>query len=303
KAGDRVGVALPKSTAALAALFGILKAGAAYVPVDYSAPVERSRKILRDCDIRALFADSRSVDVNPALDEPGVSLAALVVVGPATPARSPVATTFEDAVTGGSAVPRMPRSASDLAYILYTSGSTGTPKGVMLTHENAISFVEWSSSIFEPSEHDRFISHALFHFVQSVLDIYLSIKHGASLYLISEELAKNPRDLARFIASSALTVWYSTPSILTLLTQSGNLERYNCKLRLVLFAGEVFPAKHLRELQRRWPSPRYYNLYGPTETNVCTYAAIPDNIPEDRAVPYPIGVPCHHCEAIVLDYD
>src|SRR5438067_6231465 len=199
--------------------------------------------------------------------------------------------------------PSATREISDLAYILYTSGSTGKPKCVMLSHGNAAAFIDWCSDVFKPNQHDRFSSHAPFHFDLSVLDIYLSIKHGASLYLISEELAKNPRDLARFIASSALTVWYSTPSILTLLTQSGNLERYNCKLRLVLFAGEVFPAKHLRELQRRWPSPRYYNLYGPTETNVCTYAAIPDNIPEDRAVPYPIGVPCHHCEAIVLDAD
>src|SRR5207344_430183 len=108
---------------------------------------------------------------------------------------------------------------SDLAYILYTSGSTGTPKGVLLTHENALSFVEWCSSVFEPTEADRFSSHAPFHFDLSVLDIYVSMKHGATLYLISEELGKNPKELATFIAANRLTVWYSTPSILTLLVQ------------------------------------------------------------------------------------
>jgi acyl-coenzyme A synthetase/AMP-(fatty) acid ligase len=70
---------------------------------------------------------------------------------------------------------------------------------------------------------------------------------------------------------------------------------------LVLFAGEVFPVKHLREVKKRWHRPVYYNLYGPTETNVCTFARIPDTVPEDRDTPYPIGFPCSHCEAIVLD--
>jgi acyl-coenzyme A synthetase/AMP-(fatty) acid ligase len=69
----------------------------------------------------------------------------------------------------------------------------------------------------------------------------------------------------------------------------------------VLFAGEVFPAKHLRELTKLWPNPEYYNLYGPTETNVCTYSRIPLPVPEERTEPYPIGWPCSHCKAQVLD--
>jgi acyl-CoA synthetase (AMP-forming)/AMP-acid ligase II len=69
----------------------------------------------------------------------------------------------------------------------------------------------------------------------------------------------------------------------------------------VLFAGEVFPVKHLRRLTEVWPKPAYYNLYGPTETNVCTYARIPLPVPIERTEPYPIGVPCSHCAALVLD--
>ena len=99
-------------------------------------------------------------------------------------------------------------------------------------------------------------------------------------------------------------MWYSTPSILTLLMQFGNLEAVDASsLRLVLFAGEVFPVKHLREVQRRWPAPVYYNLYGPTETNVCTFARIPADIPADRDTPYPIGFACAHCAALVLEED
>jgi acyl-coenzyme A synthetase/AMP-(fatty) acid ligase len=99
-------------------------------------------------------------------------------------------------------------------------------------------------------------------------------------------------------------VWYSTPSILTLLMQFGDLESHDASsLRLVLFAGEVFPVKHLREVKQRWPAPVYYNLYGPTETNVCTFARIPARVPDERETPYPIGFACDHCTPLVLDGD
>jgi amino acid adenylation domain-containing protein len=295
--GDRVGVVLPKSVAAVVSLFGILKAGAAYVPVDHAAAADRGRRILSDCGVRAVIVDRRSLAIVPDLP-----LAAILVVGSSGEGLQDRHTPFSSALSAGGPAASGERAATDLAYILYTSGSTGMPKGVMLTHRNALSFVDWCSSVFEPSVDDRFSSHAPFHFDLSVLDLYVTIKHGASLYLIPDDLGKSPKELARHIASSGITVWYSTPSILTLLLQFGQLESTDCsRLRLVLFAGEVFPVKHLRELKRRWPRPAYYNLYGPTETNVCTFARIPAAVPDDRDAPYPIGMPCAHCRALVLD--
>lgn len=299
--GDRVGIVLPKTIPAVVSLFGIMKAGAAYVPVDVTAPADRGKRILADCQVAALIVDHRALAVVPEHDGERTDPRAIVVVGSA-PGDTRLNTTTFDAAVAGNGRLDVDRLERDLAYILYTSGSTGTPKGVMLTHQNAVSFVEWCSSVFEPNEDDRFSSHAPFHFDLSILDIYLCVKHGAALYLISESLGKSPKDLVRFIAAHRLTIWYSTPSILTLLLQLGNLLAEEVPSpRIVLFAGEVFPVKHLRELQRRWPAAAYFNLYGPTETNVCTFARIPPQIPDDREVPYPIGFACAHCAAVVVD--
>jgi amino acid adenylation domain-containing protein len=299
RAGDRVGVVLPKSASAVSSLFGIMKAQAAYVPVDYSAPIDRIRRILTDCGVRAIIVDERCL----AIQSDGHLAEAVTLVANSARSDSHAHVTLESVLASPAApTPERETPPDALAYILYTSGSTGIPKGVMLTHENAVSFVEWCTSVLKPTPEDRFSSHAPFHFDLSVLDIYVSIKHGATLYLVSEDLGRNPAELARFIAVNRLTVWYSTPSILTLLVQFGNLQTLDWSaLRLVLFAGEVFPIKHLRNLHQHWPHPDYYNLYGPTETNVCTFAHIPHVIDADRQTPFGIGVPCSHCASLVLD--
>lgn len=296
--GDRVGLCLPKGARTIAAIFGVLKARAVYVPVDYTAPAERNRAIFNDCDVRVVFGDPSCANDLLELCPPGAGRT-LVVVG--TSELTGVST-WDDVLTCMPEDRRDGRHQDDVAYVLYTSGSTGIPKGVVLTHENALSFVEWCAETFDLSETDRCSSHAPFHFDLSVFDIYASIRHGSCIYIISESLGKSPRELAAFIAEHRLTVWYSTPSILSLLAEHGGLDRLDCtSIRMVLFAGEVFPIKHLRKLVSIWPWPAYYNLYGPTETNVCTFAHIPTPIPVDRTEPYPIGDACSHCAALVLD--
>jgi non-ribosomal peptide synthetase component F len=193
-----------------------------------------------------------------------------------------------DAAAPAPAAANAANAGTDLAYILYTSGSTGKPKGVMLSHDNAVSFVDWCSEVFTPSASDRFSSHAPFHFDLSILDIHVALKHGATLVLVAEERGKDPTHLADLIEHEGITIWYSAPSILSLLAQFGGLAgRRFPGLRLVLFAGEVFPVKHLRSLCQLVPGPRYFNLYGPTETNVCTSTRCPHPFPRSapRLIP------------------
>lgn len=303
--GDRVGIYLDKSINAIAAIYGALYAGAAYVPVDPEAPAKRNAFIHHNCAVSAVVIGEKyesgytlsfneSGPLPPRVIVPDVDgdfelRAALAAADEADPART---------CDVYSAKP------DDLAYILYTSGSTGKPKGVILTHENGISYVDWCTSVFHPRREDRCSSHAPLHFDLSILDLYMTGKHGATLVLIPSGVGKDPAALAPLISTTRISIWYSAPSILSLLAQYGNLDSHDYgNLRMVFFAGEVFPIKHLRSLKKLWPEPEYYNLYGPTETNVCTYFRVPDEIPGDRTQPFPIGVACEHLETRVIDPD
>src|SRR5262249_31453207 len=135
------------------------------------------------------------------------------------------------------------------AYILYTSGSTGKPKGVVVSHRAAVAFVEWCFDTFKPTADDRFSSHGPLHFDLSIHDLYVAWRSGGSVLLLDDELSKDPRRLAPLIAEERLTTWYSTPSALSLLEQHGHLEQHDCRsLRIVHFAGEVFPIPRLRAI-------------------------------------------------------
>lgn len=300
--GDRVGLVLRKSIDAVAVLLGALKAGAAYVPVDCGAPAARGAYILHNCEVKAAIVDADAVDAVAAeLVALGAS-AAMIRVARTGGAGGAALAQALDARAPVPVAPTHGGGPGELAYILYTSGSTGRPKGVMLTQENALSFVDWCSEAFAPTADDRFSSHAPFHFDLSILDLHVCFKHGATLVLVNEDAGKDIPRLAQLIAEQRISIWYSAPSVLALLAQFGQIPRHQYPaLKQVLFAGEVFAVKHLRSLSEQWPAPRYFNLYGPTETNVCTYYEVSLPVPEDRTAPYPIGHTCSHLRSRVLD--
>ncbi len=170
----------------------------------------------------------------------------------------------------------------------------------MISHRASLTFVDWGHDCFEVEPDDRLSNHAPFHFDLSVFDLFVAIKAGASVNLVPEELSVFPVNLARFIEEHRITIWYSVPSVLTKLVLHGNLSKHRLpELRTILFAGEVFPTKYLRQLMNALPRAKYYNLYGPTETNVCTYYEVPP-LPADRDEPISIGRACANTETFVV---
>jgi amino acid adenylation domain-containing protein len=302
--GDRVGLYFPKSVESIISMLGVLKVGGVYVPLDPQAPPDRIGYIIENCGIRVLITN---YEKRRGLD--AVTLGRLelsVLTNPELKSSN-----------GGGVVPwgmlqEFPASTSpvvaltetDLAYILYTSGSTGRPKGVMLSHQNALTFIEWCAATFQITSEDRLSNHAPLHFDLSVFDIYNTIEAGATVYLITEDIALFPATLANFIEAKGITVWYSVPSALILLMLHANLQREKLScLRTILFAGEVFPIKYVRQLSELLPGVDLYNLYGPTETNVCTYYKV-ETSRLDSMDKLPIGIACENTEVFaVTDQD
>ncbi|MCC6189278.1 MAG: amino acid adenylation domain-containing protein, partial [Anaerolineales bacterium] len=299
--GDRVGIYLNKGLDSTVAIYGILAAGAAYVPLDPLAPVARVGFVIQDCGIRHVVSAEAKRDPLSQIIAASSPLECVLGLGPGELAARAVPWEAVNALPGDPL--DLAIVEQDLAYILYTSGSTGTPKGIMHTHRSGLSFAEWAAQTYGLTASDRLSNHAPLHFDLSTFDYFAGALAGATTVIVPEAVTKLPPSLSRLMAQERLSVWYSVPFALIQLLQRGNLAARDLgALRWVLFAGEPFPTKHLRELMAQLPQARFSNLYGPTETNVCTYYHVPALEPENDE-PVPIGRPCANIEALVVDGD
>lgn len=281
--GSKIVLHLEKSFASVASIHAAQDIGAAYIPIDPSAPEPRVRQIMTDAQAHVVIHDRPDLFPGTTSDKcsiPGMeNVHITTLLKPNYDATDAVANYFP----------------KRMAYVLYTSGSTGAPKGVCVSSEAANAFASWCVETFGITHRDHIASIAPFHFDLSVCDLFASRDVKATVHLFRDEQVQNVRQMGKELSERKITFIYATPTFYSALVQYGKIEKYDWSaLRVVLFAGEVFPVKQLHALMSVWSEAEFYNLYGPTETNVCTYTEIVKD--EGRTEPYPIGLPCSEHE-------
>lgn len=307
KRGDRVSFVLNKSIEAVVAIFAILKAGAIYVPIDPLAPPERVKYIVGNCGIQVLLTSQKNLGKIADCCEKDCSLNTIIMtdMGADPPSKEHSRVDFfsldELVSRQNDTNPSINISDTSPAYILHTSGSTGRPKGVVISHLNAMTFINMAADFFDIDGADRFCSQAPFHFDLSVFDLYVAVKCGSTIVLFPEYLALFPPKLVEYIQEKQVTVWNSVSSVLILIANYEHLQKCNLdRLRYVIFSGEFLPAKYLRKIRKYMANAELYNLYGQTEANSSMYYRV-GQVPDNDAWRVPIGKPFNNFEVFAIN--
>ena len=274
--GDIVAVALPRSEQLLVVLLAIMRAGAAYLPVELDSPNDRIALVLDDASPTVLIAEQQMharFTGSYTLLQPECGHALLDESGPELDLSTP----------------------EGVAYVLYTSGSTGRPKGVEITHRNLGNFLHGMQQQLRPTARDRFLAVTTMIFDIAGLELYLPLMVGARVVMASSEALHNPRALARLIRYSGVTHVQATPSLWRVLL-SNSETRLNGVHALV--GGEALSAELAARLKSM--ATRETQFYGPTETTVWSTEF---EIEEVGTAAPPIGRPILNTRLYVLDED
>ncbi len=285
--GRPVAVFMEKSASMIVAFLGTLYGGCFYCPIDVSMPEERIRTIFSVLEPAAVLTEAALIDRAKAVSgEKPVFLFEELAGGQAD-------AEVISAVRAGAV-------DTDPLYVLFTSGSTGRPKGVVVSHRVIINNMEWLASEYAFSEQDIFGNQAPLYFDVSDHDVYGPLKFGCCTVIIPPELFTFPARLISFLNRNRVTAIFWVPFALNVVAELRGLEAElpSC-LKFIFFAGEVMPMKQLNYWRRYLPDAVYCNMYGPTETYVCTYYNVDRGFSDDETLP--IGRPCGNIRILVLD--
>jgi amino acid adenylation domain-containing protein len=249
--GDFVGFMLERDAYLMPAILGILKAGAAYVPIDPAYPVDRIRYMLEDSGIKVVL-------ISPAVGELFHPHAQEI--------------RFVDVTVAAERDAALPQVQADfpstsLAYMIYTSGSSGTPKGVMVTHRNVVNFVHGINQRIDLSVGNAMLCLTTVSFDIFVLETLLPLLSGKRIVLAGTAEVRDPHTLCRLIREQQVDFMQLTPSHLRLLLASGADDGVLQERKVLMAGGEPFPPELLQQVKRVYAG-RIYNMYGPTETTV-----------------------------------
>ena len=301
--GDRVAIYMNKGLEPAIAIYGIMKAGGVYVPLNAGAPPSRLLELVRDCDVRHLVTQPKLAPKVSRLLEGESQLRFVVGLPENDFPKSVAGTSWEEVLQVGNEPIDVGTIGLDAAYIIYTSGSTGAPKGIVHEHRGALAFAHWARSAYGFQPNDRFANHAPLHFDMSTFDYFVSAASGAATIVIPESHMMLPASYSQLLQDHSVSVLFVVPFALVQLLMRGALEdRDLSQLRWVIFGGDTSSAKHIRELMLVLPHVRFSHMYGPAETNGCTYYNLPGP-PEDDLAPIPIGRMCEGMQGLIVNGD
>lgn len=297
--GDRVAVMLENSIEFVAGLFGALKAGAVFVPVNPSTKSDKLAYILTDGDVRALIAPAALArQVIPAtLEAPG--LAATLWVGAGVPAGAPGGLSYAETVAAPHERPTDPGLIDqDLAAILYTSGTTGKPKGVMLSHANLVNTTWAISTYLENTLDDVVLCVLPLTFGYGLTQVLTGARVGFTVVL--ERSFAFPNDTLARMAKHRVTGLPGVPTFFSTLLDLEALKTADLSsLRYMTNAAAPLATAHIRRIRERFPQAAFYSMYGMTE---CTRVCYLDPADLDRRIDS-VGKPMPNCDAFVVDED
>jgi amino acid adenylation domain-containing protein len=298
KRGDRIGIFLDPCLETAIAVYGIMSAGAVFVPLDANAPPARIAYVINDCRIRHIISGKKqSRSLNKVLEE-NTSLECVFGIDEKLPVTTVSWQEIDRISLSQTVAVRM--LEDDLAYIMYTSGTTGTPKGIMHSHRSGLAYATLSRDLYSVGPTDILGNHSPLHFDISTMGYFTMPFAGGTTVLIPESHKLFPASLSQMMEKERLTIWYSVPLALSHLLQRGGLENRNMdSLRWVLFGGEPFPAKHLRSLMQFWNKATFSNVYGPAEVNQCTYFHFSEFPEKDATIP--LGQVWNNTEVLIVD--
>jgi amino acid adenylation domain-containing protein/non-ribosomal peptide synthase protein (TIGR01720 family) len=288
--GDVIAIALPRSIAMLAAVLGVLKSGAAYLPLDLKYPSERLAYMLNDSEARIVLTDQDSQDKLSACKGPQ---------------RCDVVSLLEQSTAQSSASPcAEPKKikAQSAAYVIYTSGSTGQPKGVVVHHANVNNYLRWFVQQFLVDESAVFDFSTSLSFDLSVTCTLLPLANGAQIVIAADEVKKDPELYLAHLNDNDIAYCKLTPSYFTQLVNFVYPDKLKL-LQYIVLGGEYLPSAVVSKWLAHFPEHSLVNEYGPTEATVATsaFTITSENVAEQISGTYPIGLPAHNTEMHVLN--
>jgi len=287
-----VALALPRSIEMVVALLGVLKAGAAYLPLDPDYPPQRLAFMLADSKAARLIANAVTL---VTLQAAGAGLAPGLVLDDPGLQRHLEMLPDHPLIDAGRTAPLQP---GNLAYLIYTSGSTGTPKGAGNTHAGAANRLAWMQYVLRLTGEDRVLQKTPWTFDVSVWEFLLPLLHGATLVIARPDGHKDPRYLSDLIAAQRITTLHFVPSMLAAFLDEAAHERFD-SLRHIVTSGEALAGTVRNRCLTALPAATLWNLYGPTEASidVTAWRCVPE--PDEMAPS--IGSPIWNTQLYVLD--